>query len=324
MPTRDADAPAVEAGAPGTAHDLGPHEHTRKRSELHHLLDGGTGPACPSWGLDISAQESTTEEEYRVRRSRELLRVLPGSNVNDTGDSLRNTNVKDNGGVRWRVARSRPLAPKVLPEAVAEAVGFIVSRWQRDVAFNRFSSPGYLLASRLRSHPELAHLGPSEATATVGAVLEELSGPDAPDPWVGAGLPDQGSDGSVREPSSDFARGWAELGQSKPNRLEEASRLAREYPLQAIMPIDKTHRAVASLAYYLARQTEPEPFLLSCRTAGSLVGVTHATAANWLRVLREEGDLVVAGEHKLGERATTYYWTGSVGAVRSPLDPANR
>jgi hypothetical protein len=202
--------------------------------------------------------------------------------------------------------------PKPLPEAVADALLFIVPRWERDIAHGRFSSIGYLLASRLRSHPELVDLHPSEAAARVEAVLEGGSDPEALDPWIGAGLPDQGSDGSIREPSSDFARAWREMEQSKPNRLEEAARLARECPLRPTTPRVRTHIAVASLAYHLARQTQPQPFLLSCRTAGSLLGVTHATAANWLKVLRDEGDLVVAHGHKLGERATAYRWTGVV------------
>jgi hypothetical protein len=208
--------------------------------------------------------------------------------------------------------------PKPLPEAVADAILFVVSRWQWDIAHGRFSSIGYLLASRLRSHPELVNLGASEAVARVAAILESLSDPEAPDPWIGAGLPDQGSDRSIREPSSDFARAWGQMEHSKPNRLEEAIRLARENPLKPTTSRDRTHVAVASLAYHLARQTEPEPFRLSCRTAGSLLSVSHATAANWLKVLQDEGDLVVAHGHKLGERATAYRWTGEVEGESCP------
>ena len=79
-------------------------------------------------------------------------------------------------------------------------------------------------------------------------------------------------------------------------------------------------RLLAKLCRELQGHWRDQPFFLSCRTAGTLLGAPHTTAASWLFLLRSDGIVVEVergGQAHNPRKASRYRWIGDACTSRS-------
>ena len=99
----------------------------------------------------------------------------------------------------------------------------------------------------------------------------------------------------IGETMIDFSKGWKRIkfakGEGALNVAFEAARRATPPQAATIYGIDELP-LLACLCRELQRSSGENPFFLSCRTAGSLLGKDHSTASRWLYLLEEYAGLI--------------------------------
>lgn len=114
----------------------------------------------------------------------------------------------------------------------------------------------------------------------------------------------------LEETRIDFLRAWPRVkfpkGAEPIQAIFEAAK-AVEPPAVALEYEQPELRLLVILCRELQRAAGDRPFYLSCRTAGRLLGVDHATAWRWLFLLKADGvlDEVCKGS-QAGRKATRY------------------
>jgi hypothetical protein len=91
---------------------------------------------------------------------------------------------------------------------------------------------------------------------------------------------------------ADFVHGWKRVrfpkGQATmPMMLAQARQT--EYPSEAMEYDNESFRLLVSLCRVMQRACGAQPFFLSVRTAGNLLGVDPSTASRWLECLEADG-----------------------------------
>ena len=139
------------------------------------------------------------------------------------------------------------------------------------------------LARLLKSNPEFAHMDPS----VFRPVVKE---------WHRQALP------NIR--TKDFVETWADFLSAWTNvkyKIGEAPmddvmrRVTERQPARFLIaeyPDNDKLQQLGSLCRELQRTRGEEPFFLSCRTAGKLLGVSHTKVAQWLTVLKGDRLLI--------------------------------
>ena len=111
----------------------------------------------------------------------------------------------------------------------------------------------------------------------------------------------------------DFLRAWPRVrfprGQE---RIAAQLEAAKQSIPEAAKRFDQPAlRLLVSLCRELQRGAGPEPFYLSCRTAGRLLEVDHMTASRWLYLLVQTGILTeVEKGSQRQNKATRYRYVG--------------
>jgi hypothetical protein len=122
----------------------------------------------------------------------------------------------------------------------------------------------------MKAHSEVTALAPWEVAETVDSVVCALY-PRAENPWTEAFLDCDAAGNSV-DPYDDFLAAWDRVEHPLPEgRFERAERLAETFPLRSTRHSkarDARYRSLVSLAYWLSRLSEPEPFFLPVRKVG--------------------------------------------------------
>jgi hypothetical protein len=108
----------------------------------------------------------------------------------------------------------------------------------------------------------------------------------------------------------DFLYAWPRVkfakGAEPMVEVMERVRLA-DAPVEALQFEQEEVRLLVAICRELQRSSGGQPFFLSCRTAGSLLGVNHKQAWRWLFLLVEEGILRVVHKGQQGSgRATRF------------------
>ncbi|MCE9545762.1 MAG: bifunctional DNA primase/polymerase [Planctomycetia bacterium] len=121
--------------------------------------------------------------------------------------------------------------------------------------------------------------------------------------WHGLALPMLGTK-PFEESWLDFAEGWQRVKYPKGQEpIAMALKLAdaAELPEAALEYEQVELRRLVALCRVLQRKSGDHPFFLACRTAAGLLGVNHATAARWLKLLAIDG---IVSEVEKGSRST--------------------
>lgn len=216
-----------------------------------------------------------------------------------TGEKLRACNSENRGLLRKTdenrgVQRSREggvRASKLLCE---------MTPWLQEAIFTTVpSAPGqrikamFAFARWLKSRPEYADCDPAQLEEFVRA-------------WHEVALPHLGTK-DFDETRIDFLKGWKKIKYphgtgpfaDAMKRLDTTllPRCADRYD-------DVKKKRLVGLCRELQRHNPTGPFFLSCRTAGTCLGIDHTTANRWLFLLRADGilTLVEPGDTKRAAR----------------------
>ena len=112
----------------------------------------------------------------------------------------------------------------------------------------------------------------------------------------------------------DFLKAWSNVKfpkGSEPLTIALKAALESLAPKVAAQFEQQQLRLLVGLCRELTLTAAPNPFFLSCRTAGNLVGVDYSTASRWLFLLVVEGVLKIAVKGgRDSQRATRYEYLG--------------
>lgn len=154
-----------------------------------------------------------------------------------------------------------------------------------------WAGPTFLFAAHMRSYSALARADARGAAMAVERVLEGLY-PGSPHPWLSA-FRDTDTVGNLLDPYDDFLASWEKV---KHPLVEgdfiRAVRLADEFPLfcSQYQASRHTHYVLlVSVCLWLGRLSAPEPFFISVRKAGELVGKSHVAGSQLLKRMMQEG-----------------------------------
>ena len=107
---------------------------------------------------------------------------------------------------------------------------------------------------------------------------------------------------SFDETWSDFTHAWPRVKQPKgDDALTKAISKARASPLPSVALEYDDAQLLVSVCYQLQLAAGDQPFFIGCRSAGSVLGVSHATAARYLAMLCADG---VLARTSVGTKAT--------------------
>lgn len=122
---------------------------------------------------------------------------------------------------------------------------------------------------------------------------------------VGPGLEDDQTAFLAAWPKVKFPAGTGPL-----DRILDIAR--RSNPPPETLKYGNKFQLLASLCRELQRHARAEPFFLSCRTAGKLLGVDHVTAWRYFLLLQANRTLqMIEKGTKARRRATSWRYTGS-------------
>lgn len=116
----------------------------------------------------------------------------------------------------------------------------------------------------------------------------------------------------------DFLKAWPRVRYAKGAEpmTQTSQRAAKSTPPRIATtkyPEDRNLQVLVSLCRELQRGAGGQPFYLSCRTAGELLGVTHQTANRWLFLLVADGilnEIAKGGTRETARRATRFRYLG--------------
>lgn len=81
--------------------------------------------------------------------------------------------------------------------------------------------------------------------------------------------------------------------------------------------LDPAMKALVALCYCLSEHHQGRAYPLSCRVAGEAIGVSHITAARWLRNLVHDGILAISREAQHAARmAAEYRWIAETASTK--------
>ncbi len=166
------------------------------------------------------------------------------------------------------------------------------------------------LARHLHSSPQFAGADPKDLRWIVEGWYERalpmMRTKDFTETWI---------DFLRAWPKVRYARGESPMEQAfKQAALQEPPRIAVER-----YPENRRLQVLVGICRDLQRRGGREPWFLSCRTAGSLLGVTHTEASRWLFLLEADGILEVVekgGGRQTARRATRYRYVGDKGGAK--------
>ena len=119
-----------------------------------------------------------------------------------------------------------------------------------------------------------------------------------------------GADHTPDDSAAEFLDSWGRVDRDHPLISAWAAAMSPGNPLPGADSLAENNtRVLAAVCRELARRSAPEPFFLSHRNAGSLIGCDWRTAGKRLSLLCAVGLIEVAQNHTT-TRATRYRWVG--------------
>ncbi|MHB8953847.1 MAG: bifunctional DNA primase/polymerase [Pirellulaceae bacterium] len=121
----------------------------------------------------------------------------------------------------------------------------------------------------------------------------------------------------------DFLRAWPKVkfpkGAEPMVEIMERVRVA-DLPSESLQFEQEKLRLLVAICRELQRSAGTQPFFLSCRTAGQLLGVNHKQAWRWLFLLVEEGLLYVVRKGQQGSGpATRFRYLAELSSSKTPI-----
>jgi hypothetical protein len=175
-----------------------------------------------------------------------------------------------------------------------------------------YRSGVWTFLSMAKGRPELESHPVWEVARIVGEILEPHGGWEL--------LPAYDVFGAELDPRDAFIDAWDSV--KEPLRCDPVPRdalpLVERWPLESERwsdPDDVDYKRLVSLCFYYALlRGDRGRFFLSCRTAGELLGVSHTTAAAYLRRACKEGllELTQQGTRFTGKASEFRFRFGSV------------
>ncbi len=160
-------------------------------------------------------------------------------------------------------------------------------------------------ARRLRGVSELSDAGP----ATLKLFVRQ---------WHDAALPVIDTK-EFEDTWADFVIAWGRITTAHdPELLPNALAAARKHPVPDVDYESPEARDLVGLCRELQRRQGEEPFFLSCRTAGEVLGIDYRRANRWLTMLAIDGwiKLVVRGGGQANQgKASRYHYMWPEGQV---------
>ena len=161
----------------------------------------------------------------------------------------------------------------------------------------------FTFARFTKGHSKLAGKTAADAVKILTPILARIAGTHDGPWWVV--FPD------VDDPPPAFALAWPKI--KTPGGTPFLQRIvlfSQAHLLHVVAPIpSQWYDRVVSFAGWLAVERAPDPFYLSARTAGQLLGCSHTTAFDCLHMAEETGLLAVKQRGGLqggSQRATLY------------------
>jgi hypothetical protein len=292
------DRPDLAATLPTVATSRGRHVYFRAAVDTEKLGDGelrGNGGYCllpPSthesghryrWEIPLPAGALPKIDPFAVG----LAHLTQEQHKNTQEHSSNWRRVK--GGSKGRLLAAEQLSPSApdVERAILDSLPIGPGQRHRQV---------FELARALKAIPSLAD-APAAALKLIVQRWHELALPVINTKY----LDDTWIDFCKAWPRVKFAKGCAVMSKAL------AKAMAADLP-EAALSFDRPQvRELVALCRLLQRSAGDRPFFLACRTAGSLWGVTHVTAWNWLSLLVAEGVLeVVTTGSKATKQASEY------------------
>jgi hypothetical protein len=167
-----------------------------------------------------------------------------------------------------------------------------------------YRSPAFMFARILKAEPEFSGLDAEAATALVDCELDKMY-PECPAPWVALGLPDMDTrEEKAMDPRTGFLGVWDTITTpfNVDHVVDQAARMAKTQRIDLggrfAHRNDHSFVELLNLCHCMALLCKGS-FYLSCREAGRVLGINHATANQHLR--RAMGSGFLRGE-KYDER----------------------